>query len=225
VSTEPSVAAPPVSFELTFRPTGAEALQAQLSFVPRWLVHVGVFMIVVSLGNVSMRFGIPPLLALAGIVALGVAAPHLAYAFGSRETQLRIGAGGLESGPPGASHLAASETLLRVRVTKLVYLFTLRSGATVILPQRVLGGAERRVIEDALAARPALVTRKEPASLATSALWILGILVFVTVYNLFQTGRPPRPRQPKSGNTPTSSLRMPSSTDATGRSSFIEPTI
>ena len=216
---------PPVSFELTFRPTGQETLHALLTYVPRWMVYISVFIFLTyGLGEI-MQLGIPPQWALVGLMALAVGAPHLAYAALSRETHLRIDDRGVTVGPPGAARPAVWETMLRVRVTRKVHLFTLRSGEGVVLPNRVIGPAERRLLDGALAARPALVTRKEPASFKTAALWILGILVFVTVYNLFQTAGPRRPRQPKSGNTPTSSLRMASSTDATGRSSFIEPTI
>jgi hypothetical protein len=225
VTTEYSVAAPSPSFQVDFRPTPDEALHAQLTLVPRWMVYVGVLLIIGGAGPLVTWIGLSPLVVLPGLVGLFIAAPHLAYALASKETNLRIGASGLEVGPPGVSRAAAWETLLQVRVTRKIYRFTLRSGQVVVLPQRVLGAPERGILEDALARRPALVTRQEPASPGKAALWILGILVFVTIYNLFQTSGPRRPRHPRSGNTPTSSLRMPSSTDATGRSSFIEPTI
>jgi hypothetical protein len=223
--TDATSAPPPPAFERTFRPTRGEAMHAQLTLLPRWLVYVCVFAAVGWVEPLSTAAGISSVFVLLAIVAFCLAAPHVAYAVASRETHLRVDARGLQIGPPGVPRAAPWDTLLRVRVTKKLYTFTLRSGQLVILPKRVLGEPERRVLEDALAASGAKVTRRQPASLLTAALWIVGILVFVTVYNLFQPAGRPRRRHPKSGNTPASSLRMPSSTDATGRSSFIEPTI
>jgi hypothetical protein len=227
VPSEPLASPPPPSpapaaFECSFRPTGGEVLHAQLAGVSGVIVFFGYVFGYGMLSNIAVRVGASPFLALSGSILALVMVPRLICRAFARQLQLYVDANGFTvDGRP-----ASWESLIRARVTGRAYLLTLRSGELVILPRRVLGEGARRLVDDALAARPALVERQQTSPVLVVVLVVVVILFVVTVYNLFMTGGTGRPRHPtKSGNTPTSSLRMPSSTDATGRSSFIDPTI
>jgi hypothetical protein len=213
--------------ELSYVLRGNERLHGLLVRAPRWLLVVLTILSWMILSNLVMLVSIEPIVGLAlPPLVLFVGLPAL-LGIGVRPTRLRLDAHELLVGPPGREQRLDMRMLV-VRVSKLAYVFCAGTSTTFVLPQRVLGEAERRVLDAHIVASG--MTRRARAVTSPMRVvgWVLPIvlvlMMFVTIYNLFQSNGRPR-RHPRSGKIAPSSFLISPRTSATGRSAFIEPTI
>jgi hypothetical protein len=204
VSTEPTTApASSSTFVVHFKPTGSELLLSHLIRVPNALFYTTAAFAVIALWNLVIGLGAAPILGFVGIVAGFALAPAI-FAPLARETRFEHDELVLRLTIEGRTMRLAWADVV-VRVVREGYMFSAPGSAAVLLPRRVLGQAEERILEETLAARQVKATRKPAASFRKLLYWLVGIVVFVTVYNLFQG--PSRPRHDRPAEAPASTPR------------------
>ena len=189
----PAPAPPPATpLELTFQPGRRDAIQGLVAGVPNWIAYVLGFSFVAAVTNLLAALLRPG----AATLGVGVAASllvawlvaELAFRLASPAVRLGLDATGLRvfQHAYASSHAWAA---LRVRETASAYVFFTSWPLGVALPKRALTEPQRSIVEAWLAERGVKTRRKPLASLRGLMLTFVGILLFVTCYNLMQGSR------------------------------------